>query len=790
MAKRSSNFISADFSAANGELKKLADMMKEVKAAAKMANDGTKGWSSSLNGLSTSISKDTKLYDLNNKKLTEYKKQLKEIEKVNGKDSKQYKDKQAQISKTEKEMKMLTSTIQSNTKKLNEQREKADLGTNSMQRLTKSAENAKDEFMKERTTLDAMNRELQQLKMREGDGSAAYQKMNSAIDQQRQKVLNAESAYSKANSELNTMKSKQASAASSMTRTTEQMQKNQQAAQKLKGGYSTLKNVLANLVTSGINYAWMKLKQFATESVEVYKTSEQNNKKLEVIMKQRMKSTKSQISSMKEFITTQSKLGVVSKGAQTAGAQQLATFVYNEKALKNLIPAMNNLVAQQKGVSATGKDAYAVANMMGKVMTGSVSALKRVGVTFNKAQEDVLKNGTEMQRSAMLAQVITDNVGKMNEKLAKTDAGKLAKMNNNLNAIKSTFGEILLKAESDIAEKVSDFLASDEGKQLIEDMKKGLQYLVDNVLPPLMKIVGFILGHLREILPIIGALMAMNIASKVMNFVTTLQGASGAVGGLSGALGALSAHPIVLVIAAIVAVIVLLWTKCKWFRDFWKGLWDEIVYIFTGKSTKMQKKFEKDLPNMIEKWVKFTILMPFYMAQAMAKISSKLIAAAPGILKRAKNLGANLVKGMVNGIKDGIGTVFKAAGDLAGTAISAIKKKLGIHSPSRVARGLLQFFGQGAALGLDDSQGIVSKAAGMLGDTASSSLGNALTLPKMNMGDTSFIGRNGQGENGGTTNNVSNSNDKNLTININGSVDNKTASQVYREAHNALAYMG
>ena len=42
---------------------------------------------------------------------------------------------------------------------------------------------------------------------------------------------------------------------------------------------------------------------------------------------------------------------------------------------------------------------------------------------------------------------------------------------------------------------------------------------------------------------------------------------------------ALTANPIGLIvvgIVALVAVFVVLWTKCKWFRDFWKGLWNAI----------------------------------------------------------------------------------------------------------------------------------------------------------------------------------------------------------------------
>ncbi|MEI6449763.1 MAG: phage tail tape measure protein [Actinomycetes bacterium] len=45
---------------------------------------------------------------------------------------------------------------------------------------------------------------------------------------------------------------------------------------------------------------------------------------------------------------------------------------------------------------------------------------------------------------------------------------------------------------------------------------------------------------------------------------------------------ALTANPIGLIIvaiAAVVAIFIVLWKKCKWFRDFWKAVWGEIVTV-------------------------------------------------------------------------------------------------------------------------------------------------------------------------------------------------------------------
>ena len=171
-----------------------------------------------------------------------------------------------------------------------------------------------------------------------------------------------------------------------------------------------------------------------------YANAELNATRLEVIMRQRMKSTDEEIASIKRLTSAQADLGIISAGVQRAGAQQLATFLYQKSSLEVLIPAMNNLVAQQRGFSAEAGDAVNVANLMGKAMMGMTSALRRVGITFTEAQEAAIKNGNEQERAAMLAQIITDNVGEMNKALAKTDAGKQKQLANEMGALKAKIG--------------------------------------------------------------------------------------------------------------------------------------------------------------------------------------------------------------------------------------------------------------------------------------------------------------------------------------------------------------
>lgn len=164
---------------------------------------------------------------------------------------------------------------------------------------------------------------------------------------------------------------------------------------------------------------------------------------IETIMRQRMMATDEQIQSIKNLCSAQQELGVIGDEVQLSGAQQMATFLQNKRSLDVLIPAMNNLVAQQKGLNATNQDAVSIGNMMGKAMQGQVEVLQRVGITFDESQKKVLQYGTESERAAMLAKVITQNVGNMNAELAKTDAGKQKQLENTLGDIKEQMGALV-----------------------------------------------------------------------------------------------------------------------------------------------------------------------------------------------------------------------------------------------------------------------------------------------------------------------------------------------------------
>lgn len=205
----------------------------------------------------------------------------------------------------------------------------------------------------------------------------------------------------------------------------------------MKTAASSMKSTFAAL---GITLSGVALISFAKSAREAYQIQIEGETKLATVMRQRMGASAKEIQQIKDLCSAQQALGIIGDEVQLSGAQQLATFLKQTSSLNTLIPAMNNLIAQQKGLNATTEKAYMVGNMMGKAMQGQASALRRVGITFSEAEEKVLKYGNEQQRAAMLAQIITNNVGQMNQSLAATENGRLKQVSNTLGDIKETAG--------------------------------------------------------------------------------------------------------------------------------------------------------------------------------------------------------------------------------------------------------------------------------------------------------------------------------------------------------------
>ncbi len=297
----------------------------------------------------------------------------------------------------------------------------------------------------------------------------------------------------------------------------------QQAGQKIKSAGRSITTAISMYGIAGI-YAGSKL-------IEMSQKQAQAEQKLSEIYKTRMGVDKKAVKSTLELASAQQKLGVVGDEVQIAGAQQLATYSKYPSTVNTLLPALNNLLVQQKGLNGTQEDATNLANMFGKAMMGQTGALKKAGITFTDAQAEILKTGNEEERAAILAEVVTQNVGNMNEAFAQTDAGKIQQAKNALGDMGEEIGAVLLPAVADLVSWLQANLMPklqqmiDFFKQHPEIAKFALAFAtITAVLGPVLVVIGsFVsaIGGILTIAPLVaGAIGAISL--PVMAVVTAI----------------------------------------------------------------------------------------------------------------------------------------------------------------------------------------------------------------------------------------------------------------------------
>ena len=292
------------------------------------------------------------------------------------------------------------------------------------------------------------------------------------------------------------------------------------------------------------------------KAMDAYGVQSAAETKLTEIYKTRMGVSKGVAQETMKLASALQKEGVIGDEVTLSGAQQLATFAKYPGTVNKLLPAMGNLLAQQKGVNATSQDATNIGNLMGKVMQGQTGALKRVGISFDENQEKILKYGTEEQKAATLAEVITSNVGNMNKTMANTPEGKIQQMKNSLGDMAEEVGRVLAPALANLAKWVST--------KVIPKIEKFFQFMNEH--PRIKKV----------------ALALTGVAVAIGPLLIGLAGVIKAMSAISGIFKIVAGGPIMWIIAGITALVVgfmYLWKKSKAFREFWQKLWAGIKAV-------------------------------------------------------------------------------------------------------------------------------------------------------------------------------------------------------------------
>lgn len=203
----------------------------------------------------------------------------------------------------------------------------------------------------------------------------------------------------------------------------------------------TAKNI-GKALAAGFATATAGAIAFSKKAIEAFNIQEEALAKLEQVASNQNWSAEA-VENLKQYNSELQRTGIIGDEVMTAGQAQLGTFQLSEEAVKTLTPAMNDLIAATSGFEASTDSATQMANLMGKVMTGNVGALTRYGVTLDENQKKLLQEGDEMQRASVLAEVLAQNYGGFNEKLAQTPQGAVKQLSNSFGDLKESFGAFL-----------------------------------------------------------------------------------------------------------------------------------------------------------------------------------------------------------------------------------------------------------------------------------------------------------------------------------------------------------
>lgn len=230
--------------------------------------------------------------------------------------------------------------------------------------------------------------------------------------------------------------------------------------------------------------------------------------------------------------------GVISGGTLKAAQAQLGTFALTADQVKTLTPALADMIANNKGYNATAQDGVQIANLLGKVMTGSATALSKYGVTMTDAQKKVLQEGSASEKAAMAAKVLEANFGGINKALADTPQGKMTILQHEIAGLKTSVGNDLIAAFGGVGGAVIKMVQAVE--PLITAFFDKVAALAEKIVPPLEKVFGAVADKISKI-NFSGFTGQLSGLSGPIAAVTGLLGAAG----LGGALSGLSGVPVI-----------------------------------------------------------------------------------------------------------------------------------------------------------------------------------------------------------------------------------------------------
>lgn len=383
------------------------------------------------------------------------------------------------------------------------------------------------------------------------------------------------------------------------------------------------------------------------------------------------------------------------------------------------------------------------------------------GDFYTALQDGTISMDQFMDKLVELDQVGGENITSFRDQAYTATGGIGTALTNVKNRISKGLAEIIgalddaLKDYGGIAGVINKF--STKIKDVLVSVADYLKKVDFNKVGKVLKVVAPI------ILTVAGYFLTLNSAIKGFSMIT--QGVSAVMGLLSSSF----ALPIAIIVG-VIAAIVLLYTKCEWFRNMvnsiietlkplFKSLWDllkpmfdsliatikqiwvvaePIIKIILAVVTNMVLTIISILTKVINaiKWVidKFNEARS-KISGATSAIREAVIGGFNKMIDKVKGIGKNIIEGLIGGVTGGAEKLYNKCKEVGKKALNKIKQTLGIASPSTEFAMVGKFSMLGFEKGLMDMQPEIDRAINSmfnLSPSLTGSMNNSLS-PNINV---------------------------------------------------------
>ena len=191
-------------------------------------------------------------------------------------------------------------------------------------------------------------------------------------------------------------------------------------------------------------FALKKITNYGKAAVVAFAEAEAQQQRLTKLLRVTVGATDGQVIALNHQAEALEKLGVVTAGSITQVQSQLATFNLQTSTIKALTPAILDYVTAEKGAAASASDFKAMTNGLAQALNGNFASLTKTGFVLDDVTKDLIKNGTEAERTAALVEVLDSTYKGFNASLRNTTSGQLVALNNAADKAKETIGKGLV----------------------------------------------------------------------------------------------------------------------------------------------------------------------------------------------------------------------------------------------------------------------------------------------------------------------------------------------------------